>query len=343
MSDLSKPQVTRSREGLPERESSASRLDDQPDLRAGCDIDLGDIATGPVDPRLNAVSPCGHGDAELASWSQPTLPLAVHLDDVAAQEIAVSGRRPLKDELTVLDRHVDMLARGEQGGSALKEPHSHPADERGHGDHPHPGRLSLRSMPTQQVLTGTTSTGIDAELVLAEVNTLTAAAEVLHELSPTGSSYALLLACDARYLPVEDISALSKTALRTGMHYFSAWGPDCERVHDIVDADIVDLDLHLDDRDRAGAPESAPEFNPDRGLVMTTWHDEEPLSETLEFFWTCASPAGGQEDSGLRLLITMAMPLAGDEVRAATDCLRRAQGAGRRRWRRCVASDAGGP
>jgi hypothetical protein len=180
-------------------------------------------------------------------------------------------------------------------------------------------------MPTQQVLTGTTSTGIDAELVLAEVNTLTAAATVLRELSPTSSSYGLLLACDARSLPVEDISALSKTALRTGVHYFSAWGPDCERVHDIVDADIVnlDLDLHLDDRDRAGALEqSTPDVTPDRGLVMTTWHDDEPLSETLEFFWTCASPAGGQEDSGLRLLITVAMPRAGDEVRAAIDGLR---------------------
>ena len=49
---------------------------------------------------------------------------------------------------------------------------------------------------------------------------------------------------------------------------------------------------------------------------MTTWHTEEPLSETLEFFWQCADPAGGQHDSGLRVIMTVASPETGEDIRA---------------------------
>jgi hypothetical protein len=171
-------------------------------------------------------------------------------------------------------------------------------------------------MPALQLLTGTTTTGVDTELMLVEVDTLTAAMTALGELTAVRAGFALLLVCDARARPVEDISALSKASLLAGMHWFSAWGPDCERVHDIVDGDIVDLVLAGEDRATAlGEPALA------RGLVMTTWHDDEPLRETVEFFWTCAFPADEQHDSGLRLIISVAMPEATSEVRAAVNDL----------------------
>jgi hypothetical protein len=49
------------------------------------------------------------------------------------------------------------------------------------------------------------------------------------------------------------------------MAYFCGWGPDCSRVHDVVDMEVVRRDL------------------PDDAHVMTTWHDEEDLDDALWF------------------------------------------------------------
>ena len=166
--------------------------------------------------------------------------------------------------------------------------------------------------PKLQLLTGTTTAGVDAELVLVEVDSLEAASAALLELTTVRGDFGLLLVCDARSRSVEDISALSRASLFAGMHWFSSWGPACERVHDIVDEVIVDLAIEGEDRAAAlGQPAPA------RDLVTTTWHDDEPLSEAVEFFWTCAVPAGEQHDSGLRLLITVAMPEVISDIRVA--------------------------
>jgi len=170
--------------------------------------------------------------------------------------------------------------------------------------------------PELPLLTGTTTAGVNAELVLVEVESLEAASTALLELTRGRGDFGLLLVCDARSRSVEDISALSRASLLAGMHWFSSWGPDCERVHDIVDEDIVDLVIQDEGRaDAVGQPAPA------RDLVMTTWHDDEPLSEALEFFWTCAVPVGGQHDSGLRLVISVAMPDVTSGIRAAVAAL----------------------
>jgi len=163
-----------------------------------------------------------------------------------------------------------------------------------------------------QLLTGTTTAGVAAELVLVEVDSLEAASAALLELTAVRGDFGLLLACDARSRPVEDISALSRASLLAGMHWFSSWGPDCERVHDIVDEVIVDLVIEGEDR---AADLSQPV--PAQDLVMTTWHDDEALKEAVEFFWTCAVPAGDQHDSGLRIIITVAMPEVASDVKVA--------------------------
>jgi len=170
--------------------------------------------------------------------------------------------------------------------------------------------------PELPLFTGTTTAGIDAQPVLVEVDSLEAASAALLELTTGRGDFGLLLICDARSRSVEDISALSEASLRAGMHWFSSWGPDCERVHDIVDAVIVDL--VIEDEDRAAALGQPP---PARDLVMTTWHDDEPLSEALEFFTTCAVPAGEQHDSGLRLVMSVAMPDVTTDIRTAVAAL----------------------
>lgn len=56
--------------------------------------------------------------------------------------------------------------------------------------------------------------------------------------------------------------------------YFIAWGVDCVKWHDEVDfANLRQWD---------------PEEVPDEAHVMTTWHENEPLSEALWFAQFCA-------------------------------------------------------
>ena len=54
--------------------------------------------------------------------------------------------------------------------------------------------------------------------------------------------------------------------LDAGCVAFCAWGPECEQVHDIMDDVIIARDL-----DRQAA------------TILTTWHDDEPFDETLDY------------------------------------------------------------
>lgn len=51
---------------------------------------------------------------------------------------------------------------------------------------------------------------------------------------PAGN-FACLLAWDARGASADAVSAFIDRLLRAGASYFVCWGPDCERVHDIID------------------------------------------------------------------------------------------------------------
>lgn len=85
-----------------------------------------------------------------------------------------------------------------------------------------------------------------------------------------------LLAWDARGLSVEVVESLIAPLLRAGASYFVCWGPDCGRVHDIVDELVCAPDNEL------GVPEDA--------CIMTTWHEHESLREALWFFLATAWP-----------------------------------------------------
>jgi hypothetical protein len=94
-----------------------------------------------------------------------------------------------------------------------------------------------------------------------------------------GARFVLFLAWDARGIPDETILAVAQRLVRAGLSYIVAWGPDCERVHDVFDdADIIEN----------------PESNtPDTDtVIMSTWHDSEPLEQALWFALYSAYPAG---------------------------------------------------
>lgn len=95
--------------------------------------------------------------------------------------------------------------------------------------------------------------------------------------------FRLFVAADVRDIEVQVLADFGAMALKNGMVYFCAWGPDCERFHDIVDELIVadDLGQHL----FAGP---SP-----HDKVMTSWHVNETLPEAVEFFKNWARPDGG--------------------------------------------------
>ena len=109
--------------------------------------------------------------------------------------------------------------------------------------------------------------------------------------------FRLLVAADVNSASTQAISDFAFSALKHGMAYFCSWGPDCERFHRIVDEVIIADDLS--DQEFAGPSRS--------DVVMTTWHDDETLEETLDFLATSAWPTDGfAPDSDFRLVISVA-------------------------------------
>ena len=81
--------------------------------------------------------------------------------------------------------------------------------------------------------------------------------------------FAVFLALDATGLHHTVISKIVRQLLHIGAVYFCCYGPDCERVHDIIDEEIVQASL-AKDNEWSG--------------IMTTWHNDEPLIDALCFF-----------------------------------------------------------
>jgi len=84
------------------------------------------------------------------------------------------------------------------------------------------------------------------------------------ELSFTGRFFVCLLAWDASTCTEEATKELARRLLTAGCVYVCCWGSGCERVHDLFDeADIA--------------------LSPEGPFLMSTWHDNEPLSEAIWF------------------------------------------------------------
>jgi hypothetical protein len=101
--------------------------------------------------------------------------------------------------------------------------------------------------------------------------------EQLSDCLPRRSKYfTLLMAWNVPEIEHDKLMALFQPLVDRGLAYFCSWGNRCEEVHDAVDACVT-------------AREQA--IGPDDYVLMTTWHDDEPLEEALWFFNICAIPA----------------------------------------------------
>ena len=74
---------------------------------------------------------------------------------------------------------------------------------------------------------------------------------------------------------VETVAGVTEALIRAGCVYLCTSSEDCERVHDICDEMIGDGERSMDEV----------------GLIMTTWHADEPLDEALWFFLRSTIPA----------------------------------------------------
>ena len=101
------------------------------------------------------------------------------------------------------------------------------------------------------------------------------------EIALKSRHWVLFLACDAREVHEDDLAAFAAKVLEQGMVYLSTWGEDSERVHDVFDE--VDAEKN---------PDSTAD-----DVVLSEWHEDEPLAEALRFAVASASPALAYEDS----------------------------------------------
>ncbi len=104
--------------------------------------------------------------------------------------------------------------------------------------------------------------------------------ELPHILAPfdwselQSAKFICLSAMDASSAQTDDLSPFCSHLIDLGCAYYCAWGPDCERVHDIMDGLVVG--------------DNPPETY--IGCLMTTWHAKESMAEAVDFFLTCTVP-----------------------------------------------------
>ena len=101
-------------------------------------------------------------------------------------------------------------------------------------------------------------------------------------------------AMDATASAAADLGKFCSSLLRSGCAYLCAWGPDCERVHDIMDELVVGED----------PPQTYV------GCVMTTWHANDSLKGALEYFLDCTVPDSDYAPNGCdwALIISVGSP-----------------------------------
>lgn len=108
--------------------------------------------------------------------------------------------------------------------------------------------------------------------------------------------FALFVACDAAMLSAELIEEFASYCIERGLFWVSTWGADCERVHDTFDR-VQD---------------------PQPGIVMSTWHDDEPLGDALHLFWD-AFPAEGKLGGPARIGMSVGSHEWIEEMRQSAD------------------------
>jgi hypothetical protein len=97
--------------------------------------------------------------------------------------------------------------------------------------------------------------------------------------------FVLLLAADGRGASDHALRDACGRLLQAGARYVCVWGPDASRIHDICDQVALERGL-----------------NKGEAVVMTTWHDDEPLEEAVWFAANAAFPNEAFADAGEALV-----------------------------------------
>jgi hypothetical protein len=125
-------------------------------------------------------------------------------------------------------------------------------------------------------------------LHLPDLNTLPAQVQL------PSRHFVALLAADAAGIGDATLKHFARRLLDLGCVYFCAWGPDCERVHDIFDSECLLVEP----------------------VIMTTWHSGDSLDDALWFFVFNTNPDDGySENCQSAVAITIAQPEWANHIR----------------------------
>ena len=117
-----------------------------------------------------------------------------------------------------------------------------------------------------------------------------------------GKYSTVLIVWDAADVGTDSIFQFARHLIDAGAVYFCAWGPDCERVHDLIDEEWV-------------GDGSTPATDP---TLMTTWHDDDSLAEAIWFALYTALPGDAYFDECRSVIaICIGCPQWAAEVRSA--------------------------
>jgi hypothetical protein len=131
-------------------------------------------------------------------------------------------------------------------------------------------------------------------LFMLELQTATELPSIIELRSP---HFGCFIAWDADGASKDDVASLVTALLKSGGVYFSYWGHDCERVHDITD------ELH---------------YRHSNSVIMTTWHNNETLDNALWFFLNSTWPDDQYEDTfRSSLAISIGSDAWATQIRAA--------------------------
>lgn len=119
-------------------------------------------------------------------------------------------------------------------------------------------------------------------------------------LRPPRRYFTLLIAGDATGLDDDAILSVARSLIDRGLVYLCAWGPDCERVHDLFDRAAASLEGAL-----------AEQF------YMTNWHADEPLREALSYLLNTAFPADDYFDECAAIAVSIGNNDWAKEIEAA--------------------------
>ena len=106
-----------------------------------------------------------------------------------------------------------------------------------------------------------------------------------------GRHFTCFCAMDARNVTAEELGEFCARLISIGCAYLSTWGPDCERVHDVMD----DVDL-------GSRPHETY-----LGCLMTTWHAKDSLEDALHFFLYAADPDEEYAPNGCGLALAISV------------------------------------